>query len=529
MGPEINIDSILVLEKQIQEGTEDIIQLKRARNSLLNISTRVPPEILGHVFHWNIVPEGEFGGLRKGSYNFLLVCHHWFQVASGTPDLWTFWGNTLKQWSQRYQRSGTAPLDLALDASHRMRDANTIPFDGPLRDALWDRTVSDSIRSAHLKGWDTDLLRSVLSSLTLDGEGTRSSSIESLILEHANLNISNFLACYHFPKLRNLRLFTRARIASWDLLKLQSTSLTTLSLEFGETPSSPTTSQLLSILTSYPNLQDLSLYETMIPPDVGNESTFRVLLRCLKKLHLVGDCCRVFRLLDRLDYPGALDHVNLELLDCAGEGILEFLAPYLQGHIRRDHRFHGKLGIRASSIPNPNFISFKVVGKFGASTIPPGYDHPSISVTAQLKDIVPRGTGEKLCVNLVAFTPQENVVGFTGGFSEQATRELITTMPNIENLYLLGSVISDAFLRPDPPSCKKLLPSLRSLCLGHFNLQNGDDWRPLINYLVHQTSDGQAVSLRLCGEPTPVPPEVVMEIEDLVKEFNCDYPSTVWG
>ena len=30
MGPEINIDSIMVLEKQIEEGTEDVIQLKRA-------------------------------------------------------------------------------------------------------------------------------------------------------------------------------------------------------------------------------------------------------------------------------------------------------------------------------------------------------------------------------------------------------------------------------------------------------------------------------------------------------------------
>ena len=46
MGPEANIDLIRVLEKQIEEGNGDIIKLKRDRNSLLNISTRVPPEIL---------------------------------------------------------------------------------------------------------------------------------------------------------------------------------------------------------------------------------------------------------------------------------------------------------------------------------------------------------------------------------------------------------------------------------------------------------------------------------------------------
>ena len=50
MGPEISIDSILALEKQVEEGTGDVIQLKRTRNSLLNISARVPPEILGHSF-----------------------------------------------------------------------------------------------------------------------------------------------------------------------------------------------------------------------------------------------------------------------------------------------------------------------------------------------------------------------------------------------------------------------------------------------------------------------------------------------
>ena len=132
MGPEINIDSILALEKQIEEGIGDVTRLKRARNSLLNISTRVPPEILGHVFRWNVIPKGEFDGLRAGSYNFLLVCHHWFEVASNTPELWTFWGNNLNQWSQRYQRSGTAPLDLVLNALCSMRDMNAVPFDGPL-------------------------------------------------------------------------------------------------------------------------------------------------------------------------------------------------------------------------------------------------------------------------------------------------------------------------------------------------------------------------------------------------------------
>ena len=48
-------ESILALEERIEKGDGDIIRLKRARNSLLNISARAPPEILGKIFVWCLV------------------------------------------------------------------------------------------------------------------------------------------------------------------------------------------------------------------------------------------------------------------------------------------------------------------------------------------------------------------------------------------------------------------------------------------------------------------------------------------
>jgi len=118
MDWEINLDSILALEKQIEghEGHEQtIIQLKRTRNSLLNVSTLLPPEILGGIFRCNVIPDGDFNGLPNGSYNFLLVCHHWLEVASCTPELWSFWGNSARDWEHRHSRCRTTPLDLVLE------------------------------------------------------------------------------------------------------------------------------------------------------------------------------------------------------------------------------------------------------------------------------------------------------------------------------------------------------------------------------------------------------------------------------
>ena len=78
---------LLTLEKQIEEHEKATIQLKRARNSLLNVLALLPPEILGRIFHYNVILDGDFDWPSEGSYTFLLVCRHWFEVTSRTPEL----------------------------------------------------------------------------------------------------------------------------------------------------------------------------------------------------------------------------------------------------------------------------------------------------------------------------------------------------------------------------------------------------------------------------------------------------------
>jgi len=246
MGHEANIDSIRALEKQIQEGRGDIIKLKCARNSLLNISTRIPPEVLGHIFAWGLFREADhsldspihFDGLQKGSYNFLLVCHHWFEVASRTPELWSFWGNTLQDWKKRHHRSRTGPFDLVLNKPRYDHDG----FDGPLRNALRGRVMQDTIRQVHLVSYDHGTLSSIISSLTPNSEGGQNGNIESIDWQnegHSLVDASNFFSRSRLSRLCFLELYGSFWISSWGCLASRTTLLTALSLEISKSSTQP--------------------------------------------------------------------------------------------------------------------------------------------------------------------------------------------------------------------------------------------------------------------------------------------------
>ena len=247
---------------------------------------------------------------------------------------------------------------------------------------------------------------------------------------------------------------------------------------------------------------------------------------------MVGDCCHIFRLLQRLECPDTLDKVKLHLLECAVEMASEFLGQYLQDRIRRDDRFRGRLGVAvscgtyASSFDiSARSFDISAFGKINIPTMRPGQGYPHVSLSTGSTARIPQGACEKLCADLIALTPRERVVSFTGVLGSRATRDILITMPNIENLYLPGSVDFDMFLQPDPLSHTKFLPSLRRLCLHSFTVRNYNDWKPLIGYLAHQMSGDQAISLWVCGEYSPIPPEAMKEMKALVKEFNFGYPN----
>jgi hypothetical protein len=516
MGHEINIDLILDLERQIEEGAGDIIKLKRARNSLLNISTIVPPEILGSIFRWNVIPNGSlppFGALPKSAYNFLLVCRRWFDVASHTPELWSFWGNTLEKWSRWYKRSGTTPVDLVLNQGDSMSDSDICPR-WPLRDALRDRAASDTIRSLHLFN-DRFLAAFVLSILTPDDEDVRRSSIESISLQY--VDASRFFARHRFPKLWYLSFSTGVTISSWQDFELRTTALTTLSLTFNSVPRVPTTPQLLSILASNPRLQSLTLSNYMVPRGGGDGSTVPVPLRHLKKLILTGDFCFIFQLLRRLDHPETMDEIALTVLYCRVEDILGTLGPYMQGYIQRNGRFRDGLGIHVASSIRHISVRVSTINRVTR----PISKNSFATFAATFGDELPLPAENRLYIEFVAHIPSEYVVYFGGEVSVDVVRGIVATMPKIRKLHLTGALLVGRFLQPDldgPLSSEKLLPSLRWLHLKDTALEE-DDWSPIIPYLTHQTSGGQRISLTIEGARQHICKDVLEEIKGLVEEL----------
>ena len=522
MGREANIDLIQALEKQIEKGGGDVIKLKRDRNLLLNISTRVPPEILGHVFVWRLVQESPFQGLQKGSYNFLLVCHHWFEIASGTPELWSFWGNTFQDWKKRHHRSGTTPLDLVLDG---FRCDPGVSFDKSLQDTVRSRVMQDTIRQAHLKSSDGGTLASIISSLTPGDGGGQNENIESIVWKHGGVppvDISTFFARSHLPRLRSLDLYGNFWVSSWDRLVARTTLLTTLSLSIDKFTPSPTltTSQLFSILTSNPNLRELKLSGATIPYDTHG-STLNVPLRDLNTLALTGSFHQILGLLRQLVLPERLDDMYLSGTDSTTEDISQSFALYMRDYFRRDSRFQDGLGV---SFTSSHVFASISVGVVRSQTSVPVLEPPRVALTAYAPILgVLAEELEQPFADLIALVPRERVVFFNPGVHLRPSEQLFSMMPNIEMLCLSDMELSSGFLRPNPEGPRantKLFPSLRSLCLEHVIYLNDNDWSHLMTYLAHQAADGQPISLEVIGDIPNGCPEIVDGIRGLVKEFT---------
>lgn len=107
----------------------------------------MPPNDMAYVAgaflcDFEITSDRFFPGVRRDSYNSLLVCHNWFwHAALHTPELWTSWGNDLKDFKRRYLHFGISAFYLVLDEW----DYEGGTFDGALGEVLKDRLYENSL------------------------------------------------------------------------------------------------------------------------------------------------------------------------------------------------------------------------------------------------------------------------------------------------------------------------------------------------------------------------------------------------
>jgi len=522
MHKEANLKSILVLEKQIEEHERAIIQLKRTRNSLLNVSTLLPPEILGNIFCWNIIPDGDFGGLPKNSHIFLLVCHHWFEVASRTPELWSFWGNTVQDWARQYDRSWTAPLDLVL----AMRPS--CDLEDNLRDALQDRAARDLVRRVHIRGTEAaGFLNSIISSIVTEGEATRSNNVKSFIVNNTDespVDVSAFFSRYRLPKLQCLRLLG-CTISSWDLVRSHTMALTTLELRDIKKSSTLSLPQLLSILSSNPLLQYLELSPTSVPDVNGSNGSFpRVPLRRLKRLRLNSDFRPAFVLLNQLELPDKMEILRLSLYECSHSDISHF-GQFLGDFVRRRGGFPGD-GLGLLAYPGLPF-DFNVgdTRKDSDSAEVTWFLEVSGAMNVELED----EEADQLCFDLISHIPREQVISLQTSLHILRSEELCVGMRSLTYLYIGGTDLSTWFVEPEIPgrhTFKDLLRGLDHIIIIEPSL-SGDDWSPLTNFLSRRAEVGNRISsLKLISGHLQMDESVVESIERVVEVVDLGHRRT---
>lgn len=517
MGREPDLDSVRAVEKQVEGREMAIVKPKRSNNSLLNVSVFIPPEVLGEIFHWNVILERGHMGTRAASYNFLLVCHHWFEVASHTPELWSSWGTRLWQWRRRYTCSRTVRLDLELTNDFKL---GCRVLDEPIRHALQDHAARDAIRRVVLITGCSDLQNSIILSITPRGEGSRSSSLESFVShpwdDSGTVELSDFFARHHFLKLRHLELLGPRNISSWDSLASQTGVLTTLTLMINGC-STPTTSQLLSILSSNPNLQRLQLSGDVIPTSNNDISAFQVRLNQLEYLQLSGDPHGILSLLDRLVLSDKIVSLKLDLLDCPVREILQSLGRYLGNYLRCHNRSREGLAVFASPDRDPFMLT---VGE--PSEIRGLAWFVRVSMRKPLDEQPSEEECEEACFGVLACVPLGRVISYNAPFSPLKSEDLCVQMSNLFTLEAWRPNLFTWFAEPNPrrtQANEDLFPSLKCLIL-QFPVLSEDGLSPLTTFLSRRASVGKRIhSLTLVGCPN-IRPDVAQDIRGMVTHFD---------
>ncbi|KAJ8084862.1 hypothetical protein PM082_003639 [Marasmius tenuissimus] len=331
--------------------------------SLFPPISRLPEELLILIFAQCINNRHDILCRYPIYLSFSQVCHDWRELALNTPTLWTKPDLTWPLWAKEMlRRSKDAPLDVSNRANSGF-SRNYV--DGEYQEAMLE-ALSNAPRIAKLSLWlyphvGVDEL---LQSLDKPAPILRTLSIrwydgfdEAPLPEH--------LLGDHAPSLRELAVEGCHSGRTYPLMK----NLTSLLLRPHDHPPRnpctlcPTTAQLLDVLGSMPDLQVLTLFNsiTSLDPRTTLYPSAVMELPRLQSLHLVSPVSQCMDVLSRIKFPESAS-INLA---CPTKGTED---DYVSLFSRLSH-LYSKFSIR----------SFALTGHGGTIT---GGDTTSLSIKA---------------------------------------------------------------------------------------------------------------------------------------------------
>jgi hypothetical protein len=199
--------------------------------------------------------------------------------------------------------------------------------------------------------------------------------------------------------------------------------------------------------------------------------------------------------LDRLELPNKMDDPHLSLFECLPSDLLQTLGPYLGNLVRR--RSPEKLKLSAYPDHRQSDFSILVGDRYQSD---PAWDGWFVAVDGITSVTLGEEEADKLCFDIIAHIPLEEIVRATTGLHILRLEELCVRMHNLTHLELEQVDLSKWFVEPDtcePHVFKDLLRGLRSITITESRLSG--DWTPFMNFLARRAAVGNRISSLTLG------------------------------
>jgi len=289
-----------------------------------------------------------------GTFRFLLVCRHWYEVAVAFPRLWSlFVGCAVKMWPLFKSRSKDGPLSLTW--RWFLPDS--------ARDVLMDPTIARRTRQLDFCGNGNQLAHflGVFDSSPPSNVSSVRLQIASYDDREPRENFARFLSS-SFPKLSKLNIANFLPSPSSPIFTTSKLTSLKLFLPY-EIKGRYTLVQFSQILQQLPDLQELDLNHGAIPPSGKSGTPVPFILPRLVNLRLYGAETAILGFIDLIGMSSPLRNLVIHFDSCSGftlpaltSAVEKIVMPYYDCQVLDRPRKINSLTI--SSYPYKHHLAF---------------------------------------------------------------------------------------------------------------------------------------------------------------------------